>query len=88
MTNRFCRPITALAATLLFGGCAATGAPTHVFFGAYFPDWLLYGLLAVFFSILTRVLMIKTKLDRFMPYQLFVCTSIGFTLSVILWMKS
>lgn len=73
------------SALTLFSTGVSAAAPSHEFFGAYFPDWLLYGLLAILVSVVTRLIMIKFRIETVIPYQLFVCTAIGFTLVAIIW---
>lgn len=71
---------------LLLTSCVPESAPYLELFGAYFPDWLLYGVLGVILSIIARVAMIKTQLHLLLPYQLFVCSSLGFGVAALLWL--
>ncbi len=80
------RLILLALAPLFLTSCATNEAPTRELFGAYFPDWLLYGVLGVVFSVMARVLMIKTQLHQRLPYQLFLCSSLGFGLAALLWL--
>lgn len=77
--------LTLASALVLFSAGVSAAAPSHEFFGAYFPDWLLYGLLAILFSLIARLVMIKFSIETVIPYQLFVCTAIGFTLVAMIW---
>ena len=79
--------IAFLAVALLFmTACVNEGAPTLELFGAYFPDWLLYGVLGVLLSIIARVVMIKTQMENVLPFQLLLCSSLGFGLAAVLWL--
>lgn len=73
-------------ALLFMTSCVSEGAPTLELFGAYFPDWLLYGVLGVVFSIITRVVMIKAQMEHLLPFQLLLCSSLGFGLAALLWL--
>ena len=63
-------------------GCA----PTFVFFGAYFPAWLLVAVIGIFTAAAARVAMVATGLARTVPYQLMSCTSIGVTTAIVCWL--
>lgn len=71
---------------LFMTSCMTEGAPTLELFGAYFPDWLLYAVLGVVLSAFARVFMIKARLQHLLPYQLFLCSSLGFGLAALLWL--
>jgi hypothetical protein len=83
-----CFPIPPLGWSL-FGmvvcstGCS--GAPTVTIAGAYFPAWLLSAVIAVVVAMFIRVLMVRTRLADYIPYQLAVCCSIGAIAGLILW---
>lgn len=79
--------IAPLAFLLLFmTSCVMDGAPTLELFGAYFPDWLLYAVLGVVLSAFARMFMIKAQLHHQLPYQLFLCSALGFGLAALLWL--
>ena len=75
-------------AALLLGlsGCAAAGAPSFILFGAYFPAWMLCAMLGIVGAIATRVVMVATGLSDVVPFQLFICVSIGLIIAVLLWL--
>jgi hypothetical protein len=77
-----------LAPTLLLilGGCSRGGAPSLVLFGAFFPDWMFCALLGIVAAIIARVAFVATGLSVVLPYQLFVCTSIGFIFALLAWL--
>jgi hypothetical protein len=69
--------------SLSLAGCG--GAPSVTVAGAYFPAWLLCGLIAVFVAVIVRVLMVITGLSNHVPYQLAVCSSIGVIVALVVW---
>jgi YtcA family len=80
-----------LRIVLVFGflwlvGCRGRSAPNLEISGAYFPDWLLFGLLGLVFAALIRLFMIKTKLHLILPYQFFLCSSLGMALAALFWL--
>ncbi len=72
---------------LLFAlsGCAVRGAPSYILFGAYFPAWMLCALLGVLGGMGIRAGMVVTGLSYQLPYQLFVCVSVGVMVAVAAW---
>lgn len=64
-------------------GCG--GAPSITIAGAYFPAWLLCGILAALVATITRVAMVVMGVANYIPAQLTVCLSIGIIAAVILW---
>jgi hypothetical protein len=67
------------------GGCSSHGAPTFSLFGAFFPAWMLCGLIGILAAIGARGLFVATGLSDVLPFQLFVCASIGVCLALIAW---
>jgi hypothetical protein len=58
-------------------GCAAPEAPSFILFGAYFPAWMLCAVIGIVGGVLARTAMVATGLSETLPFQLFVCASIG-----------
>ena len=77
--------LIALAAATV-SGCARRGAPSFVFFGAFFPDWMLLSGIGILAAIATRGVLIATHLTEVMPLQLLVCVSVGLILATIVWL--
>ncbi len=80
------RPISVVFAaggSLFLVGCDE--APSVTIAGAYFPAWLLCGLIAVLVAVIVRGLMIATRLSNHIPYQLAVCSSIGVIIALLIW---
>ncbi|MDM0070518.1 YtcA family lipoprotein [Variovorax sp. J31P207] len=80
---RWARPLVLLGLT----GCAHPGAPSFALFGAYFPAWMLCVLLGIAASIGARVLFVATGLAGALPFQLFVCMSIGLCFALLAWLS-
>jgi hypothetical protein len=70
---------------LVLGGCTARGAPSFTLFGAYFPAWMFCALIGLFAAITARIAFVATGLSNVLPFQLFVCTSIGVMVAAFAW---
>jgi hypothetical protein len=70
----------------ILGGCSATGAPSFDLFGAFFPAWLLCGVIGIAGAGLARVAFVGSGLANALPYQLAVCTAIGVITAVMVWL--
>ncbi len=71
---------------LILGGCSRIGAPSFVLFGAFFPDWMFCALLGIAVAVVARIVFLATGLSGILPYQLFVCLSIGLIFAFIAWL--
>jgi hypothetical protein len=67
-------------------GCSASGAPSFDLFGAFFPAWLLCGVIGVVGAIAARTVFVGTGHLSLVPYQLFVCTAIGVIVAILAWL--
>ena len=67
----------------LFGGCG--GAPSFVLFGAYFPGWMLCGVIGIAGALLARATLVRAGLANGLPYPLFLCTAIGTIVGALVW---
>lgn len=67
-------------------GCAEHGAPSFTLVGAYFPAWMACALLGIFAAIGARIGFVASGLAGVLPFQLFVCTSIGVCLALLTWL--
>jgi hypothetical protein len=76
--------IAVAAATM--SGCAQRGAPSFVFFGAFFPDWMLLAGIGILVAIATRGAFLATGLADVVPLQLLVCVSVGLTMANFVWL--
>ena len=68
------------------GGCAVHSAPSFVLFGAYFPAWMLVATIGIFAAAAARIAMVATGLAAAIPFQLLICTAIGITTAIVLWL--
>ena len=74
--------VVLLAAALPLSGCAVQGAPSYTLFGAYFPAWMFCAGIGLLAAIVARALIEASGLAYVLPYQLFLCASIGVTVGV------
>ena len=68
------------------GGCATGGAPSFDLFGAFFPAWLLCGIIGIAGTVVARVVFVSTGLANTLPYQLAVCAAIGVITALLVWL--
>ena len=66
--------------------CSPGGAPSFTLFGAFFPGWMVCGLMGIIGAIVARAAFAGTGLSNVLPYQLFVCTAIGVIVAILVWM--
>lgn len=76
----------AFALGLPLQGCALRGAPSREIFGAYFPLWLLGGVIGLFAALLVHRISVSMRCTQIVPLQLPVCLSIGVTVAVLVWL--
>jgi len=67
-------------------GCAAAGAPSYTVIGSYFPAWMFCAVIGIFVAIGARAAFVSLGLATVLPYQLFVCTAIGLTAAMLVWL--
>ena len=77
--------IALLCLASILAGCSASGAPSFDLFGAFFPAWLLCGVIGIAGAGLARVAFVGSGLANVLPYQLAVCTAIGVITAVMVW---
>jgi YtcA family len=68
------------------GGCSAGGAPSFDLFGAFFPAWLLCGIVGIAGAVVARAAFVSSGVANTLPYQLAVCTSIGVITALLVWL--
>jgi len=73
-------------ATVAVSGCEKRGAPSFVFFGAFFPDWMLLAGIGILAAVGTRIALVATGLGEAVPQQLLVCVSAGLTVAILIWL--
>jgi hypothetical protein len=92
VSNMAARLLIGAAVRLVFlmpiglGGCSAAGAPSFDLFGAFFPAWLLCGIIGIAGAAVARVVFVSTGLANTLPYQLAVCTAIGVITALLFWL--
>jgi hypothetical protein len=69
----------------VLGGCSSLGAPSLSLFGAFFPAWMFCGLIGLLAAIGARGIFVATGLSAILPFQLFVCASIGVCIALFAW---
>ncbi len=85
-SSRARRLPAAASAALLLPGCTPRGAPSFEIFGAYFPLWLVGGVLGLVGALLAHRLFVSTGLAQVMPSQLTVCVAIGIAIAALVWL--
>ena len=63
--------------TMVIAACAHRSAPAVVLFGAYFPDWLLFAMLAIVTAIVARAVFGATGWGASVPFPLFTYLAVG-----------
>jgi hypothetical protein len=92
MSSQTNRPNARRDALLVFitsvtlGGCARHGAPSFVLFGAFFPAWMLCALIGILGAIAARGIFVAIGLNSVLPFQLFVCSSVGLVVAALTWL--
>jgi hypothetical protein len=67
-------------------GCSAGAAPSFDLFGAFFPAWLLCGIIGIAGAVVARVIFVSTGVANTLPYQLAVCAAIGVITALLVWL--
>jgi hypothetical protein len=67
-------------------GCARSAAPSFEIAGAYFPAWMFCALFGIIVAAGARAVFVAGGLSSVLPYQLFVCSSIGLIFALSLWL--
>jgi YtcA-like protein len=67
-------------------GCSTGAAPSFDLFGAFFPAWLLCGIIGIASAVVARVVFVSTGLANTLPYQLAVCAAIGVITALLVWL--
>jgi hypothetical protein len=81
-----CFPSIAVV-SLSLQGCTLHGAPSYEIFGAYFPLWMLSGIIGLVGGLIAHRIFVSTGWARVVPFQLSVCVSIGLMVAVIFWLS-
>jgi YtcA family len=71
---------------IALSGCTSHSAPSFVIFGAYFPAWMLCALIGILGAFAARGIFVAAGLSSVLPYQLFVCSSAGLVVAILIWL--
>lgn len=80
------RMLCVLGSTLALAGCTLSGAPSFYLFGAYFPAWLLCGVVGIIVAMGVRIAMVIAGIGGALPFPFFVCSSIGLMAAIGSWL--
>ena len=75
-----------VVASATLAGCTGHGAPSYVLFGAYFPGWMFCAVAGIIGAIAARGVFVAVGLDGILPFQLFVCASVGLLVATSTWL--
>nr|WP_298797276.1 YtcA family lipoprotein [uncultured Acetobacter sp.] len=75
-----------ISCALLLGGCTLRGAPSFSLAGAYFPDWMLCGIIGIAVAVGLRVVFVLTGLDALLSLRLFTYLSLGVITALLAWL--
>jgi len=70
---------------LTLGGCSFQGAPSFPVVGAYFPGWMVCGLIGVVVAVGLRGLFLLTGIDANLSFRLFTYTALGVIAALTAW---
>jgi YtcA family len=73
-------------ASFALGGCSVIGAPSFVIVGSYFPGWMFCALIGILSAIAARAGFLASGLAGILPFQLFVCASVGLCCGLLAWL--
>ena len=87
LLNRYQGITRGLITVLLLSGCGVDRrAPSFALFGAFFPAWMFCAAIGIIAAIGARAIFVGTGWSTVLPFQLFVCTSIGLICGVLAWL--
>jgi hypothetical protein len=84
--NGYAKALLTPLISLTLSGCAQRGAPSFTLFGAFFPAWMFCALLGIFAAIGARMTFVVSGLSSILPFQLFVCASLGVCFALLAWL--
>jgi hypothetical protein len=85
-TSQGTRLSCAALISLSQAGCSTHGAPSFTLFGAFLPGWMFCAAMGILAAIAARMLFVTAGLGDILPYQLFVCSSIGLITGLLAWL--
>lgn len=75
-----------LCTTLLLCRCSLPGAPSFPLVGAYFPAWMMCGLIGIATAVGLRVVFVLTGLDAILAFRLFTYVALGTLTALAVWL--
>ncbi|MBS1051497.1 hypothetical protein J4P41_10055 [Gluconobacter sp. NFX36] len=66
-------------------GCSFQGAPSFPVAGAYFPGWMVCGLIGVAVAVGLRVVFLLTGIDANLSFRLFTYMALGVIAALTVW---
>lgn len=79
-------PVPLLLGLLGLSGCTVHHAPFFSLVGAYFPSWMLCGIVGIATAVGLRVLFIANGLDALLSLRLFTYVSLGVIAALLVWL--
>jgi hypothetical protein len=61
-------------------------APSRDIFGSYFPSWMLCSVVGITLAVIVRLIMIRIRVDEFIPRKVLVYVSFGVSLTFLTWL--
>ena len=86
MTGRNGKVLRVAVVALVLNGCSVRGAPSYALFGAYSPAWMFCAAIGIAGAVGARIAFAATGLANVLPFQLFVCASIGLLIALLVWL--
>ena len=80
------RAVLLVVPSCMLTGCSLAAAPSFALFGAYFPAWMLCGLIGIVGAAATRVLLTSPALSGVVPFPFTVCTAVGVIAALLSWL--
>ena len=81
------RVVLVMVMSCVLAGCSfVEEAPSFVVFGAYFPAWMLCGLIGIVGAASIRMILTTPAVNDRVPFQLAVCTAAGVIAALLTWM--
>jgi hypothetical protein len=80
------RALMVASLALVQTSCSSGAAPTFILFGAFFPAWLLCGIVGIAGAVVARLAFVGSGFANALPYQLVVCTAIGVITALLVWL--
>ena len=81
------RVVLVMVMSCVLAGCSfMEEAPSLELFGAYFPAWMLCGLIGIVGAASTRMILTAPAVNNTVPFQLAVCTAAGVIAALLTWM--